>query len=195
MMIGGLYLLFLVILLWCLFMPGSRKVETHTLKPRFVVALDTSSSMMLSPSVHISNRWSVAKDILQMPWVKSVGAECEIDVYAFSSEVASKIPLDDAIQMVPEGKSTLLRDALQKITGRYAGMNVGGGLLLSDGIDTREAFNDWAAEPRPFKLYTARLEPDSIWEVEPDIRVDSFHTPRRVSVVWQSDLKAVVSGQ
>lgn len=195
MMIGGLYLLFLVILLWCLFMPGSRKVETHTLKPRFVVALDTSASMMLSPSAHISNRWSVAKDILQMPWVKSVGADCEIDVYAFSSEVASKIPLDDAIQMVPEGKSTLLRDALQKITGRYAGMNVGGGLLLSDGIDTREAFNDWAAEPRPFKLYTARLEPDSIWEVEPDIRVDAVHTPRRVTVGWQSDLKAVVSGQ
>jgi hypothetical protein len=195
LIIGGLHLLFLLILAWCLLLPGSRKVETHTLKPRFVVALDTSGSMLLSPSDNISNRWSIARDILELPWTRSVAAECEIDVYAFNSEVASKIPLAEAIELTPDGKATLLRDALQKITGRYAGMNVAGGLVLSDGLDTREAFDEWAAEARPFRLYTARLEPDSVWEIEPDIRVDAVHTPRRVTVDWQSELKAVISGQ
>ena len=193
--IGGLYILFLLLLAWCMLMPGTRTVETHTLKPRFVVALDTSESMLLSPSDDISNRWSVAREVLELPWTRSVSAECEIDVYAFSSEVAKKVPLAEALELTPEGKSTLLRDALQKITGRYAGMNVAGGLVLSDGLDTREAFNEWAAEARPFKLHTVRLEPDAVWEVEPDIRVDAVHTPRRVTLDWRSELNVVVSGQ
>ena len=193
--IGGLHILFLLFLAWCLLLPGRKTVETRTLKPRFVVALDTSESMLLSPSKDISNRWSVANGILGMPWTRSVAAECEIDVYAFSSEVARKMPLADALALSPEGKSTLLRDALQRIMGRYGGMNVAAGLLLSDGLDTREAFDEWAAEARPFPLYTARLEPDAVWEIEPDLRIEAVHTPRRVTVDWQSELRAVISGQ
>jgi hypothetical protein len=97
--------------------------------------------------------------------------------------------------LAPDGKSTLLRDALQKITSRYAGMNVAGGLVLTDGVDTREAFEDWSGEPRPFPLYTVALEPDAVWDIEPDIHVDMVRTPRRVTVDWKTELKAVISGQ
>ena len=193
--ISALHGLFLALLLWCLLMPGKKTVETRTLKPRFVVALDTSKSMMLSPEEDSANRWTRAQEILTMPWVASVGAECDIDLYRFDSDVGAPLPLSQASALVAEGETTLLRDALKKITARYVGMNVAGGLLLSDGIDTREAFDEWAAEARPFKLHTVQLEADAIWQQEPDLRIDTVQTPKRVTVDWQTALKAVVSGQ
>ncbi|MEM7392145.1 MAG: VWA domain-containing protein, partial [Verrucomicrobiota bacterium] len=195
MVIAGLYVIFLLVLTWCLLLPGRKTTETHTLKPRFIVALDTSESMMLSPSEDISNRWDVARQALNMPWAKSVSAECEIDVYTFHSDVSKKFPLKKKDEFTPEGKATLLRDALGQITDRYVGMNVAGGLLLTDGIDTREAFDDWAAEPRPFPIHTANLELDGNWDIEPDLRVDAVSTPKRVTLDWKTELKAVISGQ
>ena len=192
---GGLYLLFLALLAWCILLPGKKSTETHTLKPRFVVALDASQSMRLSAEEGVPDRWTRAQEALGLSWAKTVGAECEIDVYAFGGEVGKKMPLRDARLVDPDSNATLLRDSLDKITGRYAGMNVAGGLVLSDGIDTREAFDDWATETRPFPLFSLNLEPGAVWEVEPDLRIDSVRTPKRVTVDWQTELKAVVSGQ
>ena len=62
--ISGCYLVFTLLLAWCLFLPGRRTVRTETLKPRFIVALDTSRSMLLSPADDISNRWTVARQAL-----------------------------------------------------------------------------------------------------------------------------------
>jgi hypothetical protein len=194
-LISLLHVLFLLLLTWCLLMPGCRIVETHTLKPRFIVALDTSRSMLLSPEEGISNRWDRAQQILAMPWVESVGSECEIDLYSFDSEVGAPLSMENLSELEPQGDRTLLRDALQKISARYAGMNVAGGLLLSDGIDTREAFDDWAAEGRPFPLHTVRLEADAIWTQESDLRIDTVQTPKRVTIGWQTELNAVISGQ
>ena len=193
--ISLLHVLFLFLLLWCLLMPGRKTVETRTLKPRFVVALDTSKSMLLTPEEDRSNRWAQAQQILAMPWVERVAADCEIDLYGFDGEVGAPLPMTQLPELVPAGESTLLRDALQKITARYAGMNVVGGLLLSDGVDTREAFDDWATEARPFALHTIQLEADAIWTQEPDLRIDSVQTPKRVTIDWQSELNAVISGQ
>ena len=66
---------------------------------------------------------------------------------------------------------------------------------LSDGLDTREDNDDWAAEHRPYPIYTVRLEPPNIWKVEPDLHVDALNTPRRVVVGWDTELKANISGQ
>jgi hypothetical protein len=195
MTVGACHAAFLLLLAWCLLLPGRKSTRTETLKPRFVVALDTSKSMTMSPSKDTSNRWSVVQQALSLPWVKSVSAECEIDVYSFNSDVGKKMTMKDAEGIVPEGNATLLRDALQKITGRYNGVNVAGGLLLTDGLDTREDSEEWASEPRPFPWYTLRLEQEAIWEQEPDIRVDAVNTPRRITVDWKSELKAMVSGQ
>ena len=68
-------------------------------------------------------------------------------------------------------------------------------LLLSDGLDTREASEDWVCDAWPWKIYTVRLEPPGVWEVEPDVRVDNVNTPRRVTQGWRTELKAAVSGQ
>ncbi len=67
--------------------------------------------------------------------------------------------------------------------------------MLSDGSDTSEALDDWASTSRPFPIHTLRLEPPGGWKQEPDLRIDSVTTSRRVTVGWKSELKVKVSGQ
>lgn len=194
--ISGLYVLFLLLLLWCLLMPGRKKTETKILKPRFVVMLDQSKSMVKIPEgEEIPTRWQRAQEIINMSWVAPVAAECEIDVYPFDQELGAQVVLDDVKGTEPNGQASLIRDCIRKATSRYGGLNVAGGLLLTDGIDTREALDDWASESRPFPIYTIQLEPDSIWTNEPDLRVETVQTPKRVTMGWETELKAVISGQ
>lgn len=187
--------LFFLLLGWCLLMPGERTVESLQLKSRFLVLLDKSKSMTMTPVKDGTNRWQVAQSVLQMPWMENMANKCDVDIYAFSDEVGPKIPLEEAVALEADGNSTLLRDALKKTVGRYAGLDVTGCLLLSDGLDTREAFKEWCCEKRPFPIYSMPLEKGAIWEEEPDIRVEAVSTPRRVTVGWQSELKVVISGQ
>jgi len=188
-------LLFLALLAWCLLMPGRKDVFTEVLKPRFIVAVDRSASMLLRPEDDVPTRWERTGEALQLPWHNSVEKVCEIDTYAFADELGARLDRRELAAIQPRGASTLLRDALRRLGSRYAGLNVSGCLLLSDGIDTREAFDDWAAEPRAFPVYTVRLEPEAAWAVEPDVRVDTVNTPQRVTAGWKSELKAVISGQ
>jgi hypothetical protein len=192
---AGAHLLFLALLGWCLLLPGKRSTETRTLKPRFVVALDTSRSMTLRPNSNALERWAVAQQALALPWVKHVAADCEIDLYTFDTSVGRKLAIGEVAGLAPQGEASLIRDSLRRITSRYGGVNVVGGLVLTDGNDTREAANDWAGEAHPFPLHTLALEGDAVWAVEPDLRVDTVQTPRRVSVDWTTELRALVSGQ
>ena len=76
--------------------PGkSTDTETHTLKPRFVVAIDTSQSMNLSAEEGTPNRWAKAQEALALSWTKTVAAECEIDVYAFNGETSKSLGLNE----------------------------------------------------------------------------------------------------
>jgi hypothetical protein len=187
--------LFLILLGWCLFMPGERTVQTLQQRSRFLVLVDKSRSMTMTPVKDATNRWQVAQEALRRPWSAAMAEKCDIDCYSFSDEVSAKLTLEEAARLPPDGTSTLLRDALKKLVGRYAGLDVTGCLLLSDGLDTREAFTDWAVEKRPFPIFSLPLEKDAVWDEEPDVRVETVSTPRRVTVGWQSELKAVISGQ
>jgi len=187
--------LFFLLLGWCLLMPGEKTVQTLQMKSRFVVLLDKSNSMTMTPVAGATNRWQVAQSVLQLPWVTAMGAKCELDIYAFAGEVSPKLTREEAAAQEPDGSSTLLRDALKMTVGRYAGLDVTGCLLLSDGLETREAFKDWAMEKRPFPFYALPLENGAIWEEDPDIRIEALSTPSRVTVGWQSELKVVISGQ
>jgi len=193
---AALRVFFLALLAWCLFQPGRRDTQTLKQKPRFVVLLDTSQSMLMTPpKPQATNRWAVVAQTLQQPWVAALAAGCDLDCYAFNTDVGRKLTIAEARQLRPDGNATLLRDALKSIVSRYNGVEVAGGLLLSDGLDTREVYSDWAAEARPFPLHTLALEPEAVWEEEPDVRLDSLNTPRRVTVGWQTELKALISGQ
>lgn len=193
--LAALRTLFIALLTWCLFMPGRKELLTRTQKPRFVVMLDTSESMTLSPSEKSPTRWQAAREALTLSWTDSIAAECDIDVYGFARDIGPERTMREAGELEPTGESTFLRDSLKRVATRYSGLHVTGCLLLSDGMDTREASDDWAAAHRPFPFYTMRLEPDAAWRMEPDLRVDTVNTPKRVTVDWKSELKASVSGQ
>ena len=188
-------LLFIALLIWCLFLPGKRESETKVLNPRFIIAIDTSTSMILSPADNAPTRWDTAVEALNMNWTEFIRAECDIDAFAFATDTGPRLSLTETAELEPEGSATLLRDSLIDITSRYAGQNVAGLALLSDGIDTRETDDSWASTSWPFPIYTVLLEPETAWEKEPDVRVDSVHTPQRVNVGWKTELKAVISGE
>ena len=81
---------FFLLLGWCLLLPLRKESESMLEKPRFVVALDTSASMSLSPTSSIPTRWAVAQEVLKMPWRQMVAAQCDIDVYPFADALGEK---------------------------------------------------------------------------------------------------------
>ena len=151
--------------------------------------LDTSASMVQTPAGATTSRWSVAQGLMREPWTRRVAADCALDVYPFDSDIRPSVTLAQAPTNTPQGKATSLRETLRKIADRHKGQNVAGVLLLSDGLDTRELHSDWAGDPSPYPIYTVRLEPPDVWESEPDVRIVSADTPRRVVVGCAADLK------
>ncbi|MFH1968713.1 MAG: hypothetical protein ABIJ53_00165 [Verrucomicrobiota bacterium] len=190
-----LRLLTIALLGWCLLLPSLKRVMTEIRKPRFIVALDQSASMSMTPSETIKARWAAAQEILSQPWTETLSGACGLDYVAFAGDLSPRQSLAELQALNPKGQSTLLSQSLTKLIERYRGQPVTGVLLLSDGLDTREVNDEWAAEHRPYPIYTVRLEPPNIWKVEPDLRVDALDTPRRVVVGWDTEIKANVSGQ
>ncbi len=190
-----LYLLSVLGVGWCLLLPGYKNAVTQLLKPRFIIAVDTSRSMTLSPSPDVPGRWTTAQEALKREWLQNMSGECQVEIVPFSSEISEAVPVSKVGDLKPEGNGTGLRDALKKIADRNAGLNVAGMLLLSDGVDTREALDDWAGAERSFPIYSLRLEPPGGWQQEPDLRIDAVTTARRVTVGWKSEFKVKISGQ
>ena len=191
----SLHILVLAGMAWCIFLPGVRNTSTRVRKPRFLVALDTSQSMTLSPEPHIPSRWSTAQSVLKLPWLSKISTECELEFFHFDADVCSDSAISEAASLSPSGTSTRLRHALKKMADHSAGLNVAGLLLLSDGADTGEALDDWTGHPQPYPVYTLRPEPIARWRQDPDLRIDSVTTSLRVTLGWKSELKAKISGE
>ncbi len=193
--LAALRLVFLLLLLWCLFLPQRKITRTEVRRPRFVVALDRSRSMLMTPDDQQSNRWDSALGMLDLSWPDVVAASADIDAYAFAGELGAKTSVDTLNTLEANGETTRLRENLARLRQRYTGQEVVGCLLLTDGRDTREAYADWASDDWPFPIYTVRLEEEGLWNVEPDIHVDTITTPRRVLVGWDTDLRATISAE
>ena len=194
-LISGVRVLVLLLLFWCILLPTRRDVEIQTVKPRFIVLLDTTESMTLSPGDAHPNRWSHALESVNLPWRDQIASQCDIDAYGFAETLGPRMALAAISNLSPRAKTTRIHDTLARLEKTYAGQDVAGVLVLSDGLDTRETSDEWAARTWPWPLYTVSYEDLDAWEVEPDVRVESVNTPRRVVVGWQSELKAIISGQ
>ncbi len=186
---------FFLLLGWALLLPLRKEASSELVKPRFVVALDSSASMSMSPTSSIPTRWSIAQDVLKMSWKQMIAAQCDIDVYPFAETLGEKREIAKLDKLVPDGQSTRLHSALAQALERYQGQPLAGMLLLSDGLDTRETTDEWVGMKWPCPVYSVRLEPEGIWEREVDVAVESVETPARVIVGWNSKLTAVVAGQ
>lgn len=185
---------FFLVLGWCLLIPTQKYTITEVIRPHFLVALDTSRSMGLAANTNLPPRWKQAKELLLQPWLPAVEKQCDVEIFPFAQELGQHVTLTEATALAPTGTATLIRETLRALADRYRGQPWGGLLLLSDGLDTREARDEWTAASWPCPIYSARLEPATAWKVEPDVRVDMIDTPRRVVVGWDSELKAVVEG-
>ena len=186
---------FLAVLGWCLLLPVAREAQQEIIRPRFLIALDTSASMTNTPSPTVPSRHAVARSLLTPDWVRVVAARATIDLYPFDRELGSRLDPADAARLPSTGQGTGLRDSLARLLDRLRGQDVVGVLLLSDGLDTREASPLWTRQSWPFPIHTVRLEPPVSWAVAPDVRVDGIDTPSRVTVGWNSELKATISGE
>lgn len=190
-----LYTTSVVALFWCLLIPGLRDATTQVIKPRFLVALDVSASMTNLPRDHVETRWQRAQRALAMPWVDALSAEADIELHPFGAELDGRVPRADWPALHPDHQATRLQEELHQLAGRYAGLNIAGLLVLSDGLDTQEISDEWASTALPFPVFTVRLEDDAEWRQDPNLRVETIITPRRVSRGWKSELKAVISGE
>jgi len=183
---------FFLTLGWCLLRPLLKESYATALRPRFLVLVDTSASMQLAPKENLPTRWTTASQLAAQPWQKTLAKRAEIETYAFATDLGERVV--DLGQLQPTGATTHLREALRKLVERYRGQPLGGVLLLTDGIDTRETTTDWAGVPWPCPIYTVPLEPLQAWDEEPDVRVTKVDTPRRVIAGWESKLTAVIGG-
>jgi len=190
-----LRLAFLLVLLWCLLLPTRKTVETESLRSRFLVAVDLTASMRLAPAGQSRDRWDTVIEVMQMAWPEELAANFDLEIYPFDKELGAQVSAGDVETLEPQGESSWLRQNLTRLSDRVAGQPIAGCLLLTDGIDTREASDDWTTRVWNFPIYTVRMEDDGIWSVEPDVHVDNVTTPRRVRVGWDTDLKVALSAQ
>ncbi len=185
----------IALLVWCLLLPGYREDTTRLLKPKFAILLDTSQSMTLRPRDDVASRWDTAREVLALPSISALTADCDVELFTIAGELDGPLTLAAAGERAAVGTVTHLRNGLNDLARRFSGLQVTGVLVLSDGLETREAFDDWAAEERAFPVYSLPLEEPDQWVEEAAIRVETITTPRRVSVGWQSECKVRVSGQ
>ncbi|MCL1856520.1 MAG: glutamine amidotransferase [Kiritimatiellaeota bacterium] len=194
--IMGIRLAFFAALCWVLLLPGKRMSSTERVRPRFFVLLDTSESMTQNHDAsRTDSRWQRAAAFLEEPWMKSVRAKSQLEVYGFDTELSVPITPERVGELRPEGKATYLNMALSRLFDRTRGQDVAGVLLLSDGNDTRERRNGWADTPWGAPLYVLELEPYVEMEQIPDVRVDGIETPRRAILGWNTILTATIAGQ
>jgi hypothetical protein len=188
---------FIGLLGWCLFLPQRQEAQTRQLKPRFVVAVDRSASMTTRFNREVADRWTVAKRVLGEVEASDLPARCHLDIYTFAAALETRTDGDEVGRMRADGPSTSLQDTLHRLGAHYKGQDVAGLLLLSDGMDTREVSDKWAVRQWDWPIYTLNHEPPpaQLPDPEPEIRVESVSTPRRVTVGWTTELRAVVSGQ
>ena len=87
------YVLILAGMTWCMLLPGLRNTFTQVRKPRFIVALDTSQSMALTPAPEVPSRWKVAQEALKRPWFSALAGECEVEFFPFDVELSENTPI------------------------------------------------------------------------------------------------------
>lgn len=181
---------------WCLMMPTRRDATREKVRPRWIVLLDVSASMTNTTTPEGWTRWQTACAALEAPWLRVAQKRWEVDVHPFAEELQGRLDPAEATRLQPDGSATHLRDALMRVAALHRGQPVAGVMVISDGLDTREPRDDWAAGPWPFPIHTLEIETPTAATTRPvDLRVNHIETPLRVVVGWNSRLTATISGE
>jgi len=117
--------------------PSLELGQVSLLPNHVAVLVDASRSMSVAPPDHGPSRAQRAAQIvadaapLFSEWER---AGHRVEIYSFGEALATATP--ESLRAVPQGEATRVGEALSELRGRLAGRDVGGVILISDGIDT-----------------------------------------------------------
>ncbi len=180
---------------------------------RIAVLVDDSKSMSLAEEPNGLTRIARARKLLADSGsaLTAWEADHKIDYYTFS-DIVSATSLAGLATDKAEGKSTLIRKALETVRGRYEGHDLAGILIISDGAATGGFDEDsgdgavrdflrsldtkvhtvWAARPGLKDVAVAKVMADEFAFVRTVVRIDAvLHTTglpaRQVPVTLSTD--------
>jgi len=117
--------------------PSVELGQVNLLPNHVAVLVDASRSMGVAPPDHGASRAQRAAQIvadaapLFSEWER---AGHRVEIYSFGEALATATP--ESLHAVPQGEATRMGEALSELRGRLAGRDVGGVVVISDGIDT-----------------------------------------------------------
>ena len=117
--------------------PSVELGQVSLLPNHVAVLVDASRSMSVAPPDHGPSRAQRAAQIvaeaapLFSEWER---AGHRVEIYSFGETLATATP--ESLRASPQGEATRMGEALSELRGRLAGRDVGGVILISDGIDT-----------------------------------------------------------
>jgi uncharacterized membrane protein len=117
--------------------PSVELGQVSLLPNHVAVLVDVSRSMSVAPPDHGPSRAQRAAQIVAQ--AAPLFAEWEraghrVEIYSFGEALATATP--ESLRATPQGEATRMGEALSELRGRLAGRDVGGVVLISDGIDT-----------------------------------------------------------
>ena len=117
--------------------PSVELGQVSLLPNHVAVLVDASRSMSVAPPDHGPSRAQRAAQIVAeaaprfSEWER---AGHRVEVYSFGEALATATA--ESLRAAPQGEATRMGEALSELRGRLAGRDVGGVILISDGIDT-----------------------------------------------------------
>src|SRR6185436_19457252 len=101
------------------------------------VVVDTSRSMAVSPPDSKHPRYQRAADLIKQaaPLFQQWEREGHrVELYSFGESLSPATP--ESLASPPRAEATRIGETLSELRGRYAGRDLGGVVIVSDGIDT-----------------------------------------------------------
>ena len=117
--------------------PSVELGQVSLLPNHVAVLVDASRSMSVAPPDRGPSRAQRAAQIvadaapLFAQWER---AGHRVEIYSFAEALATATP--ESLRSPPQGEATRMGEALSELRGRLAGRDVGGVIVISDGIDT-----------------------------------------------------------
>ena len=121
------------IVAFLLTMPSVRHERREEEKPVLAVMLDVSASMEDRVADVKETRAKKAMDVLSSSWFSKAKEEYRVMSFGIGKELEEGVVLDGTARFT--APQTRLLPALKQLRQRLRGENVGGILLLSDGLD------------------------------------------------------------
>ena len=172
------------IIAFLLTMPSLRKEKREVEKPVFAVVLDVSASMEDHVAGVEGTRAEKAQEVLKSSWLAGLRDDYRMMSFGIGRQLEEGIPLDGSTRFT--SPQTQLLSGLAQLRQRLRGENVGGVLLLSDGLDQSGIPLDELTMDAPILI--PELEPFVERKEDGgtvDYSISQIGSPKRVTKGWK----------